>query len=183
MKTKCWILDLDDTCFSFLDHTCFIHYWLTGKLYKTTDLPHWDLPDDLNQTFKDYENWIYISQPIFPKVVQTIKKLKEKGYKIIFMTARPKEFKKHTLFNLAFNKIDVKEDELYFNKNKSLKINRLAEIYDIQVFADDKLETVNKVKTETEVPNVYLVNTPVNRNEEVAEGIIRINNIHEIKEL
>lgn len=179
MKPKCVVLDLDDTCLDFLSHTCFIHYWLTGKEHKKSDITEWKLPDDLNKTFQDYENWIYISQPIFPEVVKTINKLKEKGYKIIFMTARSDDFKKHTEFNLAFNKLTY--DELYFNKNKSLKINRLSDEYDVQIFCDDKLETVNKVRRDTKVPHVFLINTHANRNEDVEEGIIRINNIFEIK--
>lgn len=179
--SKACVLDLDDTCFSFISHTCFMHYWLTGETYKEEDLSSWSLPAPLNKTFLDYENWIYISQPIFPKVISTINKLRAAGYKIILMTARPESFKKHTEFNLAFNKL--KYDELYFNKNKSLKINRLAEKYDIQIFCDDKLDTVNKVKRETAVPHVYLINAPSNKNSDVEEGVVRINNLHEIKEV
>lgn len=181
MKQKSVIFDIDDTCLDFIGFTCKLHFLITGKLYKKEDITEWDLPTDLYATFKEYENWIYVSQPIFPKVIQTIDKLRKLDYKIILMTARPEVFKKHTQFNLALNKVYY--DLLLFNKNKSLKINRLSEDYDIRIFCDDKLETVNKVKKGTQVPSVYLINTSANRNEDVEEGIIRINNIHEIKEV
>lgn len=178
-KDKAVVLDIDDTCLDFLGHTCSIHYWKTGEDIKRSDLTEWQLPESLYKTFREYEDLIYASQRTLPKVVSAINKFREKGYKIILMTARPDDYKRVTEFNLWFNKITY--DDLFFNKNKSLKINRLSEKYDIKVFADDKTETVNKVRRDTDVPNVYLINTHGTRNDDIEEGVKRINNIHEIE--
>ena len=176
------IYDIDDTCVNFVGHTCSIHYWLKGEDIKESDLTEWRLPDSLNKTFRDYEELIYASQRALPKVIKALDRFRENGYKIILMTARDSEHKRVTEFNLAFNKIRY-DGEIYFNKNKSLKINRLSELYDIRMFVDDKLSTVNKVRQETDVPFVYLINTYANRNEEVVDGVIRINNLNDIKEI
>ena len=176
------VLDIDDTLVCFLSHLIDIHNNLPGvaNKYSREDIEGWSLPDDLKDTFKEYENWVYVSAPALPKVKNKIKQLKKSGYGIILMTARDESFKKHTIFNLSFNKIEY--DMLFFNKNKSLKINRLSEDYNIEIFADDRASTVNKVRENTNVPNVYLINMPSNRNIELLEGVTRINNIHEIKE-
>ena len=145
---KACVFDIDDTLLDFVSHLCTIHNNIHGTEYSVEDLTEWKLPEPLRETFAEYENWIYTSLPIFPKVIKKIHDLRIANYKIILMTARDVEFKKHTIFNLALN--GIKYDELHFNKNKSLKINRLSEKYDIHVFADDKLDTVNKVKRDTE---------------------------------
>lgn len=180
MKPKAIVLDIDDTCLDFLGHLCSIYYWKTGIAIKRSELTEWQLPEPMYETFREYEDLIYASQRTLPKVVASINEFIEKGYKIILMTARPEDYKRVTEFNLWFNKI--KYDKLFFNKNKSLKINRLSEEFDIKIFVDDKTETVNKVKRDTDVPSVYLINTHGTRNDDIEEGVVRINNIHEIKE-
>ena len=178
-KPKCICLDIDDTLLDFIGHLCTVHNNMYGTNYKRTDITDWSLPEELRKTFKDYENWIYTSQPVLPKVIKQLQFFRDEQYSIILMTARDELYRKHTIFNLALN--GIKFDELFFNKNKSLKLNRLAEKYNIHLFADDKIETVNKVRRDTDIMHVFLINTPANRNEDVEEGIIRINNIYEIK--
>jgi len=179
-KDKAVVLDIDDTLLDFRGHLYTIHNNKYDTSYNRKDDTEWTLPEELNKTFIEYENWIYVSQPILPKVKKQLELFRERGYKIVLMTARSEDYKKHTIFNLALN--GIKYDELFFNKNKALKINRLSEKYDIKIFADDKVDTVNKVRRETDIPKVYLINMPCNRNEDEEEGVMRINNIHQIKE-
>ena len=174
-KIKAVILDIDDTIVSFCKHLLTIHNNLNKVKYSMADLKEWDLPSDLNDTFNEYEELLYASQPIIKAARKKIKKLRESGYRIILMTARDVSFRKVTEFNLALN--DIGYDELYFNKNKSLKINRFSKEYEILLFADDKVTTVNKVKRNTTIPNVFLIGMPSNKDSKIEKGVIRVNDI------
>lgn len=179
-KPKAAIIDIDDTCLPFIPYLLVVHHRNKKVKYKSSELTEWKLPEDLRETFIEYEDLIYASMPAMKGVIDKLREFKEKGYKVILMTARDKEFKRVTEFNLAMNGIEY-DDEIYFNKNKALKINRLAEQYDIRYFADDKADTVNKVKRETGVKNVYLINMTSNKNDEMEPGVIRINNLCDIE--
>jgi uncharacterized HAD superfamily protein len=178
-KKKICIIDVDDTVVDFVSHLCHIHNFLRKDSIDKSDLGNWKFPEALEKTFREYEEWIYLSAPILRKAKKKINELKDKGLGIVLMTARDENFRKQTEFNLALNGIDY--DELLFNKNKSLKINRLSEKYDVVLFVDDKLSTVLKVKERTDVPHIYLINMPSNREDDVPEGVERINNLGEVK--
>lgn len=177
-KDKAVVLDIDDTLFNFVGHLLHCYNICKGQNIKDEDLTTWTLPEEVTRFFLDNEFELYTSQPVFPLVRNAINRLKEANYKIILMTARDIKFLKQTEFSLKINSVHY--DLLLFNKNKALKINRLSEAYDIVAFADDKLSTIEKVKKETKVPNVYLISMPSNRNAELGEGIKRINSIIEI---
>ena len=180
-SNKLWIvLDIDDTVTDFVSHLCHIHNTRNKTQYCREDLLEWRMPQELKDTFKKYEEYLYVSAPALPRVKDKISQLKKKGYGILLMTARDEDFRKQTEFNLDLNGIQY--DELFFNKNKALKINRLSEEYDIVIFADDKVSTVNKVKERTDVKKVYIINMPSNKNSELLPGIVRINNLNEIEE-
>lgn len=178
-KPKAFILDLDDTTVPFIQHLLKIHNEENNTNITQAELTEWILPDELVRTFKEYEDLIYASIPLLDRVREKLVEIHARGYKIIFMTARDERFKRVTKFNLNIN--HVKYDELYFNKNKSLKINRLQEKYNVVAFADDKVETVNKVRRDTDVPKVYLISLPSNRNDEIEDNIIRINSLTEME--
>ena len=180
MKKKAFVSDIDDTCLDLMRAVLTLHEMKTGVKYERADILEYSLPKDLAGTLYKYEDWIYLSMPILPKIKNTLKKFKELGYSIILMTARDSKYAEVTEFNLAMNGVEY--DEIFFNKNKSLKINRLSEKYSIEYFVDDRLATVNKVKRDTDVRNVILINTYANKNKEVEEGVIRINNLHNIEE-
>lgn len=180
-KPKCAVIDLDEVLYRFYSHVCDITNMYMDTDYKQTDIKAWGLPDDIDKTFRRLESWLYISQPIFENAKKKVHELKEQGYAIIFMTARDDKFKMHTEFNLKLN--HIKYDELYHNKNKALKINRLSEKYNVEIFVDDRVSTVNRVKRETDVKYVYLVTTSANRNDDLEEGVIRINNLGELREV
>jgi uncharacterized HAD superfamily protein len=179
-KPKVAVIDLDDCIFDFIGHLLVIGKNLYNLNYKYSGMTNWDLPKDLNEVFLKHENSIYLSQPVLEGVKDKINSLKEKGYKIFFMTARDKKFKEATEFSLLFNNIPY--DKLFFNKNKALKINNLAKEYSIKLFVDDKVETVNEVKKLTSVKNVYLMNMPSNLHKEISRGIKRIDSLQEVEE-
>lgn len=178
-KPKAVVFDLDDCTMDFRGLVVSIHEALTGIKYTARDLKEWDFPEDLYKTFKDHEDYIYRAMRPKPNAVDKIIEFRSRGYEVVFMTARPEKFKDATEFSLKM--AGIWYDDLLFNKNKSLKINRISDKYEIRVFADDKLATVEKVKRDTDVPHVYLVEAPWNKNEEVSEGVKRIKSINEIR--
>jgi len=172
-------IDLDDVSLNFLHTLVDVHNFMYDANYKVNDIKEWELPKDLEETFKEYESQLYVTLKKKTGVQKKIKEFINKGYKIIFITARPEIFRPETEFSLIKERLPY--DELFFNKRKSLKLRRLQEMYDIVAFIDDKADTIRKVKNETNIPNVYLVNMPSNKNEEIPEGVIRIDSIGEVE--
>lgn len=178
-KQKAIVLDLDDCCFDFIGTLCVLAKVLENTTYIKQDLVKWELPEELQTIFRKYEREIYLLEPMFKEAKIFLTYANTLGIKIIFMTARDEKYKKETELSLAMNEITY--EEICFNKNKALKINRLSDKYDILAFADDKASTINKVKKDTTIPNVYLIDMPSNRNEVIEKGVIRIYNIEGIK--
>jgi uncharacterized HAD superfamily protein len=172
-------LDWDDSCSNFIGNLLRIHNGLYGTKYTREIFSNWQMPEDIRMTFKTYENEIYASQPLLPKVRKKLKKIKRMGYKIIFITARPEAYRKVTLFNLALNNINY--DAIYFSKNKTLKINKLMKKFNIKAFADDNINTVNKVAEHTKVKHVYLITRSYNRNVAEHKRVKRIFNLEDVK--
>jgi uncharacterized HAD superfamily protein len=180
-------LDLDDCTLNFMDVLCELHNLLYGTNIQVSDFTEWNLPDDVRKTFLDNEEFIYSQLKPKAGVINTLEKVRELGYSIVFLTARSDKFKRVTELNLLMN--GIKYEEIFFNKRKALKINRLKDEYQIEVFADDKFDTVEKVSEKTSVSNVYLIGMPSNKNEEIKGDFKRIrymseilNNLKQVKE-
>ncbi len=150
-------------------------------MYKIEDLTEWQLPRSLANTFKQYEECIYVSLKKKEGVLEAINRFRSKGYKIVFITARNESFRAATEFNLSMLKIPY--DELFFNSRKAIKLRRLEELYSISAFIDDKLETILQVFEKTKIKNIFLVNMPNNMNKPVPDGIIRINHLNDINKI
>lgn len=182
-KQKVIITDLDDTLVRFTSSVIDVSNVENGTNLQPIKLEGWGYPPAMNEVFIKYESWFYAASPILNKVRQKMLDMKAAGYQIFIMTARPESFKMQTYFNLLLNKLIKGEhyDEIFFCKNKALKINRLSEKYDIRIFVDDRAKTVNEVKQRTKVSDVYLIDMNSNQNAEMAEGVIRIKSIDEIE--
>jgi len=178
-RRKAIISDIDDVVSDFCGNLIRVHNAFHGTRYTRNILSNWEMPKEIRSTFKKYEHDLYVSQPIIAKVKEKLAALKRKGYYIILMTARDASFKEATVFNLAINGIQY--DKLIFSKNKSLKINRLMKKFDVRLFVDDRVETINKVAANTNVPNVYLVTRSYNRNVAVHPRVKRIFNLEDVK--
>ena len=77
---------------------------------------------------------------------------------------------------------DLPHDQVLFadSKDKAKVVRKLSKEYNVVAFADDKHSTVEDVKKNTKVKNVYLVNQEHNRNMENIDGVKRVNGIFEI---
>jgi len=180
-RPKAIAIDLDDCVLNFLHVLLRLHNEIHKTAYRPRDMRKWVLPEDVAQTFKDYEEYLYASLSKKPGVEEALKRIRAKNYKIVFITARNEKFREATEFNLK--RLGIEFDELFFNSRKALKLNRLSELFDICAFIDDKVETVEAVREKTDIPNIYLVRMPSNSGAVLSEGVIRINNLHEIKEV
>ena len=94
------------------------------------------------------------------------------------MTARKSEYEGHTITNLIKNEIPY--DKVIFDSDKVKKINDLRKKYNIVCFADDRASTVKDVFEKCKIDNVYLIDHPHNRAENLDEDITRIDSLIEI---
>jgi len=191
-KPKAVCLDVDDVIADFIGFLILIH----NKRHKTyltrNEISGYPMKGDeiediygdivpnenIIKTFKDLEpHGLYAILPIFPEARQAMILMKELGYKIILMTARPTKFKEQTILNLQRN--DVPYDELFFEKDKAEKINKLKDKYDIVLFADDRASTVKSVNNNCNVQYPVLVNRPHNEKSSLSKNITRVDDLLE----
>jgi uncharacterized HAD superfamily protein len=179
-KPKAVVIDLDGVIGDFLFTLTWLHNKLYGtsvshndiKTYNFIDLKITDVRgttvtgDQLHSTFKEWEpHGIYSTMPLLPHAKEALVVLKKAlGYKIILMTAREIQFKKQT--ELWLHKNDLPYDELIFEHDKAKKIRSLSKTYNIQAFMDDHVENVRSVAENTNVNNVFLIESPITRDRE-----------------
>jgi uncharacterized HAD superfamily protein len=124
---------------------------------------------------------LYSALPCIRESVQAIELIKKLGYKIIILTARPEQYRIDTEISFAMHKIPY--DEIIFEADKPKQINRLARTHSIVAFADDRLEHVVDIYNTDKVNMCFLLNKPSNLHKEIAEDIIRINDLLELVRL
>lgn len=193
LKPRAVVVDYDDTVADFSGFLCHLHNKIHHTSIVTNDITTWEFEDirvndvrgnivtgeELNRTFKEYEpEGLYAILPVISEAKSALKIMRLLGYKIIILTARKPEHEKQTMLNLLHN--DVVYDELYFEEDKVKKIKELSKKYNIQVFADDKLETIEDVVENCKVRKVYLIDKAHNRTEDIDDEIIRITNLFEV---
>lgn len=191
-KKKAIISDFDDCIVDFLPFLCHVHNTLYQTCLSEHDIKEWDFEQldvtdvrgnrvtgqDLLNTFHKYEpHGLYASLPVIKEARFALKMMKDLGYKIIIITARKPEYREQTMLNLIKNNLVY--DEIYFEKDKVSKIKELAKRYQIEVFADDKLSTVESVAEKCKVKYNCLVEKAHNREKEIGEDILRINSLFE----
>jgi len=191
-KTPTIIVDYDDTVVSFLGHLCHVHNRIHGTSLHVNDIMEWDITSvdtvdargkkvkgkDLLKTFQDYESHgLYAQLPLLPHAGHAMRLMRKLGYKIIIMTARRPEFELQTRLNVIYHCLPL--DKIIFTKEKAKEIRKLQRSHNIVLFADDKLSTVEDVNENCKVDNTFLIDMKHNRDVELDEGIIRIENLFE----
>jgi predicted secreted acid phosphatase len=193
-KPKAIILDADDTIFNFLGGICKIHNKRNGTCITPQDLTAWDFGatemkdargnsvngTELRQTWKDYEDsGLYACLSLIGDAAFALHLMKDLGYKIIILTARPEKYGKDTELNLIFNNIHQYVDEIYFNSDKVKKIKELSKTYNVVMFADDRATTVQDIYENCKVRNVILIEKAHNSDAEVDPEIHRVKDLME----
>jgi uncharacterized HAD superfamily protein len=179
IKDQTIILDLDDCCVGFTQFLILTHNRIHGTTYAPKDISSWDLPTDLNNLYKRFENHgLYAALPVLPGVKEAIDHFKlVMGLRIILLTARPERFGEDTYLHLKTH--GIKFDELIFQADKVKAIREIAKRLHVIAFADDKLETIEKVNEKCRVDHIFLINMPHNQKEDLDPDIIRVESLFE----
>lgn len=185
-------LDYDDTVVDFLGHLCSWHNHLHGTAISKNDIPAWNFSgldvrdtkgnqvtgEDLMKTFTDYEgDGLYACLPALPNALKAMNLFKRMGYKIVVITARKEQFRRATEMN-AWNQ-NFPIDEVVFSSDKVGSLRELNKRYNIKAFCDDKLVTVEDIYNRCNIDKVFLMTQAHNKNIEIADGIIRVNDLVE----
>lgn len=106
--------------------------------------------------------------------------LREQGYKIMLLTARPyKQYKRifaDTMEWLENNNLPY--DSIIFDEKKEERLIKEFGKDRIEFFIDDVVDNANTI-SRLGVP-YYLITRPYNVGKELAEGVIRINKLEEV---
>ena len=203
IKPKAVVLDLDDTIVDFLGFLCSLHNKKNGTCIIPNDISEWNFTslsvtdvrgntvsgDELRNTFKEYEpEGMYVGLELIKDSDFALEIMKQLGYKIIILTARSSKFGKQTELNLIRNKIHKYIDEIYFKpetvkEGEDFKVNKIKELsktYNVQLFADDRGETIRAVYENCNVNRVFLIEKPHNSGFEIVDdGIIKVKDLME----
>jgi len=192
-RKKITCLDLDDCVFDFLGTLLHFYNEKNGTCVTEFDLKTWDFGgivvkdakgneikgEDIRKFFKEIEDHgLYAFCPVFLPAKQAITMLNEWGYKVIFITSRDPKYQKTTELALAINNIPYYK--LIFNWDKCKVINELSEKFEVIGFCDDKLSTVEAVKEKCNLKFNFVASKAHNKDSELKEGIIRVNNLLEM---
>jgi len=185
-KPKAIVVDLDDTVVGFLQALCKSHNKKYGTCVSHNDIQSWDFEDvditdargnrvtgaDLIGTFKLYEdNGMYAALKPLDYAKYALDTAHEIGYSVIIVTARNEKYRIATEYNL--NDQDIYYDELYFSADKVKTLKELSKKYNLVMFADDKLATVNAIAENCRVKNVFLINKGHNKNYELEDEVVK----------
>lgn len=169
-------IDLDDCIFSFLGVFVDLYNKRMVRSLNLTSMVDYNFNKQLSAFLHEIElEGLYSRLPLEFGASTFLDLLTSLKIKIIFITARPKEFKRDTIIALNNNNIDY--EMLIFNKNKSEVINSLKNHYDVLAFIDDRASTVEKVFNKCGLNFTFLIDKPHNKNIMVSKGIERISNL------
>jgi predicted secreted acid phosphatase len=192
-KPKAIVCDLDDVCVNFLSVLTAIHRARHNSSVTENDLTSWNFEEveikdargnvvvgtELRTIFKEYENeGLYAAIPAFETAKQALNIANKLGYKVIILTARNEKYRMPTELNLVMQGIPC--DELIFDADKVKRINQLKRRYRVICFADDKLETVQKVSEECNLDYNFVVERPHNRDLTIPDGVTKIRDLFEV---
>lgn len=160
-------IDIDDTITDTSLHFIkFVaEYFKLDKNYlKENNIFYINLPEELKDKRQEFEKFIYKKElykiPIKNFAIQAINLLKERGHKIIIITARDnKNFDypyEQTIKQLRFH--GIKYDKIICGTNKG----KICEEEKIDIMLDDSITNLTNIKKI--VKYVFLFTSPYNKN-------------------
>lgn len=191
-KQKGVILDIDDVCAKFQGFMCFLHNMVHGTSVTEADLTDWDFTKldftdaqgnhvtgpSIRETMTRFESaGMYAALPILQDADFAIQVIRDLGYKIIFVTARPDRFGEQTYLWLLKNKIVY--DELVFAADKAAAINRLSDKYHFVLYVEDSAKHINNVFENCDVDKICCVESGHNKDVILDKSIVRVKSLFE----
>lgn len=190
VKEKVIVFDCDDTLVSFVDYLLEFYNAIHDTDIKSSSILCWNFSNDfvtnkgivkgidVIKFYEQYEkNGFHATQPLLPQAKNALEFVKELGFKVLIITARPESARKQTEINFFLNNISC--DEIYFTENKAELINELSAKYDIEMFIDDNSGHIDKVSKICNVKYNCLIDMAHNRDLELGENTYRVNNAYE----
>ncbi|MDI6840462.1 MAG: dUTP diphosphatase [bacterium] len=118
--------------------------------------------------------------PVIPGAVEFLQELRNLGYKIMLLTARPyPQYKRIFADTMEWlQKNGLVFDSIIFDKKKEERLVKEFGANKIEFFVDDVASNANTI-ARLGVP-CYLVTRPYNVGVSLREGIIRVNNLEEV---
>lgn len=161
-KTPLVLLDIDDT---IADFSKYLIKRLNEEYLEAEELApfdSWELPAIAEFHLELWSrSGLYKSLPLIKKAKEFIDAIPRDQYKLGLITARPEEFREDTLSWLT--KHNTKVDFVLFDKHKINKIKELNETYSIELFADDKAETIKTASEQLKfIKHLILIDMPHN---------------------
>jgi len=170
-KKKAICLDYDDTICGFIETMCFQYnkitghnlrpshwdsYYMTGKLIEDSEGNKF-LFDEVYHLMKKLEKaGLYRHMPLLAGAYELIRELHNNAIEIFIVTARSEEFWHDTIYNVAFNRLDIPEKNIICSKDKAETIKKIMENYEIVAFVDDAPKHLNNVAINVGIP-VYCI--------------------------
>lgn len=192
IKPKLCVLDLDDVTYEFLGYLCFLFNSIHYTSVNPNDINSWEIDNiqiqdpsgriingkEITDLMRRFEaHGLYAAMPLIYGADQAIRNMVAHGCEIAFITARPERCGEDTYLNLLTHKIPF--SHLIFSWDKAKVINDLSERYDIRLFVDDKLETVNIVAEKCNVGTVCLMNKAHNKDRETNSIVKKVDSLME----
>jgi predicted secreted acid phosphatase len=134
---------------------------------------------DIRKTMNEYINDGFLAS-LEPNqfTKEAIDIAQELGYKVFFLTARPKTQEKQTIVSLL--KYNIKHDGVIYQKNKAWALNELSKGYDIVTFVDDNVGYIKDAAKLDFIGRVFVLSCPHNYNEDIPANVGRVTNLMEV---
>lgn len=179
-ESKIYGIDLDGVCFDF---TTAFSGWLKEKLcvdYKEEDIVeyHWYkcIPSISEENFfKEFHRFghagMYANLSLLPGATVAVDRIRSRGHKLWFVTARPKYARNDTI-DAVQKAFGVSEKQIVFSGGKDYKAEAVN-LLGVNVFVEDGPHYAESVANGTR-SLVYLMDKPYNR-KVTNPKIIRVN--------
>lgn len=167
--TKAIVFDIDDTitdlkvplCIALNKHTGKNIHWDNWNKYSIIDSDIYDISVSEFVDIIKQEEVLENSIP-FSGAVRALTRFKERGYKLVYVTARGYIEDAQEITENWMKKWEIPYDEIYISGYNQSKASLVKDI-EIKAFVDDKLENCIDFKNSDNCETVFLMDAPWNR--------------------
>lgn len=159
-----------------------------GTCFKEEDISSYDIFTDMGIDTMDGRELRHLYRSsgekryidVYPQAVDFLKRLKEEGYVVVLLTARPYDKYKRifadTQYWLRNNGLEY--DMILWDENKGLRLVKEFGAENIQFFVDDVADNANDISGMG--IDCYLINKTYNEYKKTEEFVTRVDDLNEI---